>query len=357
MTNSAPSVVLAAGTSTGAGTTVALVEACRTLARQLAAGEISSAEVRIPEGADEARSAATGCAVRELKRTEALLDELVDRTTADVYIGFADRLPINGRSGSTRIMVVQNPHLYVSSDAPSLGEIGRRVRAAWARRSTSSADLIICATNASRDAVLDAVPGLSKDKFDVRPIRPATPPPRTEWAQNIARFVLLGDLYSYKRFDVALDGITTWAQARSDGPDVVVVHCGLPRDDKGVADFAAAVGRAESAGVEVVQLGSVTHDQAMNELLKADVLVSASEVETQGLTVLEAMAVGVPVIARGIGPIEDVGGEAIATFAVDGGPTEVAKALSSIEDVAVRTERAKRGLERSNMTTGWNLLP
>ncbi len=352
-----PSVVLAAGTATGAGTTVALVEACRTLARQLSDGHISAAEVRLPVEATEARAAAVGCTVVTQNRWEAIAAELIDRSNADVYIGFADRLPINRRTDATRVMVIQNPHLYEPSDAPSLGEVGRKVRTWWASQSATSADLIVCATNASRDAVRDAVGGLSQTRMDVRPIRPATPPPRESQSATIGRFALLGDLYSYKRFDVALDGITEWAANRSGSGAVEVVHCGRPRDEKAADDFAAAIARAESVGVEVIQRGAVDHGAAMDELLAADVLVSASEVETQGLTILEAMAVGVPVIARSIGPVEDLAGDAVASFSVDGGASEIAAAIELIEDQTVRTQLVEKGLKRADSEAGWNLLP
>ena len=354
---SAPSVVLAAGTCTGAGTTVALIEACRTLSRQLADGEISAAEVHIPENAVEARRAADGCTVRTLTRAQAVVSELFDRTQADVYIGFADRLPFNRRANSTRVMVVQNPHLYESTDAPSLGSVGRKVRTWWASRSAASADLIVCATNASSEAVERAIGGLVAQRIDVRPIRPATPMPRTNQSPELSRFVLLGDLYSYKRFDVALDGIVEWARTREDPRDLTVVHCGRAQDERAAVDFAAAVGRARSAGIEVTERGGVSHTAAMEELLASDLLVSASEVETQGLTILEAMAVGVPVVARAIGPVRDVGGDGIQAVPIEGGASDVASAIAQIEGQDTRTELVRRGLVRAEMDAGWDLLP
>ena len=351
-----PRVLLAAGTSTGAGTTVALVEACRTLAQQLADGQIGAAEVQIPRGASAARDAAVGCVVREQGRWEAIASDLVDRSEADIYIGFADRLPLVGRS-KTRVMAVQNPHLYQASNAPSLGELGRRVRTWWAARSARGADVLICATNASRDAVKAAVPSVDETRIEVRPIRPATPEPNSTWSESIERVVLLGDLYSYKRFDVALDGVVDWAVANGAADRVRVVHCGREQDDDASLGFAKAIERAEQAGVEVVRLGSVSHERAMKELRAADVLISASETETQGLTILEAMAMGVPVIARGIGPVLDLGGDAIAPFETSGGSNEVRRVIEAIEDVSTREQLAARAFVRADMAAGWNLLP
>lgn len=353
----APSVVLAAGTCTGAGTTVALVEACRTLSSQLADGRLSAVEVHIPADADEARKAAQGCTVRTRSRAQAIVTELFDRSDADIYIGFADRLPLNRRAGSTRVMVVQNPHLYESTDAPSLGSTGRRVRTWWASRSAESADLIVCATNASRDAVVLAVGDSVSERIDVRPIRPATPPARTEQSVELRRFVLLGDLYSYKRFEVALDGIVQWATSHGSVADVSVVHCGRVQDERAGAGFAAAVQRARAAGIDVVERGAVAHAAAMDDLLASDVLVSASEVETQGLTILEAMAVGVPVVARAIGPVQDLAGDAIEGVSVDGAAADFASAIAQITDQDVRIKLVERGLSRAQMDAGWNLLP
>ena len=95
----------------------------------------------------------------------------------------------------------------------------------------------------------------------------------------------------------------------------------------------------------------------MAALLDSDVLVSASEVETQGLTILEALAVGVPVVARGIAPVLDVAGDAIEAFPVDGGPQDIATALTGIEGTSERQELLRRGLDRAQMATGWDLLP
>lgn len=350
-----PSVVLAAGTCTGAGTTVALAEACRTLAHQVESGAISRAKVQVPEGSTIAHRFGSQLAVLPISRRNAIVGDLVSRESSAIYIGFADRLPLNSASGQFRIMVVQNPHLYQDSDAPSLGTVARRVRAAWARKSAISADLIICATDASRDALLVAIPELDISRIDVRPIRPQTPAPRNDVSSTIETLLLLGDLYSYKRFDIALDGITQWASGRSGS--VRVVHCGTGRDDNAVEDFRDAVQRARSAGVVVEERGSVSHDAAMEELLAADVLVSASEVETQGLTIVESMSVGVPVLARGISPVLNVGGDAIETFDIAGGPAQIAAHLRHLEPQETRRSQVARGLRLADAAAGWNLLP
>lgn len=352
---SGPRVILAAGTCTGAGTTVALTEACRTLAQQVKDGTVSEVHVQVPQGSPAVGRFEGVLRLNPLGRWRAIAGDLVSRESSDIYIGFADRLPLNSLPGQIRIMVVQNPHLYQDSDAPSLGTVARRARAAWARRSAVSADLVICATDASRKALVAAVAQLETSRIEVRPIRPATPAPRNDVAPEIETLLLLGDLYAYKRFDVALDGVTEWASNRSGR--VRVVHCGTGRDDKAVEDFRAAVLRARSAGVTVEQRGSVSHDAAMKELLAADVLVSASEVETQGLTILEAMSVGVPVLARGIPPVLDVGGDAIEVFDVGGGPAEIAARLRDLESQSTRMDRAQRGLELADSAAGWNLLP
>ena len=352
----APTVLLAAGTSTGAGTTVALVEACRTLSTQMETGEVGRVEVHLPADADSAAAVANRLDVVRVRRWRSIFSEMASPSDSDIYIGFADRLPLMARSQQFRVMVVQNPHLYEESDAPSLGTFARAVRTRWARRSAAMADLVVCATDARRSAILAVVPDLVPERVVVRPIRPETPEPSMKFNDRITKVVLLGDLYSYKRFDVALDGITAWATQR-EGEPVEAVHCGSGRDEQAVNDFRAAVDRARNAGMTVHERGAVSHEQAMVELGRADVLVSASEVETQGLTIVEAMAVGLPVIARGIAPVLDIAGDAIETFPVDGGADHVAQALSNLEDVGRRRELAQRGLSRAAMAAGWNLLP
>ncbi len=358
MTNAnAPAVILAAGTCTGAGTSVALVVACQTLSEQVASGRIESAEVHIPRGANEARAAAVGLTVREQTRVAAIVEELFGRHRAGTYIGFADRLPLMGRSAGSTIMVVQNPHLYEPSNAPSIGGLARTALTWWAKRSATTADLIICATNASSDALVRAIPTVDRTRIEVRLIRPQTPPARTGLSPEIRRVLLLGDLYAYKRFDVALDGIRTWAESTGVAREVEVIHCGAVQDREATEAFEEAIRRASSAGLAVSVRGSVSHDEAMEELARADLLVSASEVETQGLTILEALAVGVPVVARAIGPVESVAGDAYQRFAQDGGGEEVAEAIGAIVALDARERLVERGLGKADIGVGWDLLP
>ena len=352
-----PSVLLAAGTATGAGTSVALVEACRTLSAQVHSGSIARAEVHLPPQANDAAKAASGLSLVRPGRLSAIAGEVISRSQTDIYIGFADRLPITPKGNQFRVMVVQNPHLYESTEAPSLGKAARIARTRWARWSATKADLVVCSTEASRGALMSAIPSLRPERIIVRPIRPETPQPRGEVAAVIETVILLGDLYSYKRFDVALDGVTAWATERGNPEEIRVVHCGSPRDDLAVSHFQAAVTRERSEGLTVDERGPVNHDEAMNALLEADVLVSASEVETQGLTILEALAVGVPVLARGIGPVIDVAGTAFEAFPVTGEAQDIAEGLTRMTGLERRRELVQAGLERAQMSAGWNLLP
>ena len=352
-----PSVYLAAGTATGAGTSVALIEACRTLSTQVRDGRVARATVQLPDGAAAAAAAAEGLSLLQTGRLGALSAEVAPRAVCDIYIGFTDRLPVVSNSKQFRVMVVQNPHLYESSDAPSLGTLGRKVRTLWARYSATRADLVVCSTEASRKALLAAIPGVEAERVVVRSIRPATSASTEDVTSTMQQILLLGDLYAYKRFDVALDGITTWVRARSGVETIRVVHCGSPQDEQGSSDFDAAVARARSAGVVVDVRGAVDHDEAMQVLAHSDVLLSASEVETQGLTIIEALAIGVPVVARGIAPVIDVAGDAVVAFSVDGGAQEIASSLRGIESQSVRRELVARGRERVQAPAGWNLLP
>ena len=167
------------------------------------------------------------------------------------------------------------------------------MRTLWARYSATRADLVVCSTAASRKALLAAIPAVEAERVVVRPIRPVTSASTEDVTSTIQQILLLGDLYAYKRFDVALDGITAWVHARSEVETIRVVHCGSPQDEQGSSDFDAAVARARSAGVVVDVRGAVDHDEAMQVLAHSDVLLSASEVETQGLTIIEALAIGV----------------------------------------------------------------
>jgi len=340
-------VVLAAGTVGGAGTTVAL----RAALAHLDAAEAELVAV-VPNGFD------TGPGRRPTGRTPALLAEALGRPDGDVYVGFADRLPLVRRAAPIQVLVVQNPHLY--GPAPADWGVALRAKRAflrwWARRSVGRADLIVCSTAASR---VDLLAATSADAARVV-VRPVPPPdvgaPKAVHRDRVERVLVVGDVYGYKRTEVAVDAVAAFA--RSVGRPVELVHLGKVREPEAGAALDAAADRAAAAGVAVVRRGAVPHEEVLDAMRRADVLLLCSEAETQGLPLAEAMAMGLPVVCRALDVFAEQASAAAQLVERHGDAAAFAAALAAVDAVAVRTAMADRGRRAiGEPGAGWNLLP
>jgi len=344
-----PRIVLAAGTASGAGTSIALTAALRGLARL-------DADVTAIVARPSTVAAPLSITVRPVGRPTAILGELIGRGDAHVYIGFADRLPLVGRGGRHQVLVVQNPHLYQSPDQG--WSVARRLKfgvlAMWARRSLRRADKVVCSTAASRDAVSSAS-GRPASGIEVVPI-PAIDIDVTKatQAELIGRLVVVGDRYPYKRTVDAVDAATEFA-ARTDRT-IEVTLVGRDRDAATEAELDAAITRATTAGAEVTVLGTVPHARALAEMAAADVLMLTSTAETQGIPLVEAHAIGLPVVCREIGAFLDLGGDAVQLVELSGAGTEFADALVAIAERSERERLAAAGRVLHPSTDVWQLL-
>jgi len=90
-------------------------------------------------------------------------------------------------------------------------------------------------------------------------------------------------------------------------------------------------------GAEVHFTGLLAHHQALECMAAADVLLCASQPETQGLVVMEAMAMGVPVVAVGAGGVADAIRSGETGFLVPPSAEALAeRALRVLEDAVLR---------------------
>jgi len=340
-------VVLAAGTVGGAGTEVALAA--------VLAAEAPSGGVAMVPASSAADAAAAGWQAVTGSRLRMLCREAIGAPAADVWVGFCDRLPLVRRARSTT-MVVQNPHLYGAVD-PSW-PLPQRVKFAalgsWARHSARRADLVVCSTPSSADQVARAT-GVDRASIEVLPIPVVgITASKEEHRPRIERVLLVGDLYPYKRLDDGVDAVRRFAAAHH--RHVTLVHLGTPRDTAAARAFDEAVRRAAAEGVTVEQRGHVGREEVGAEMAAADVLLLTSTSETQGLPLVEAQAVGLPVAARAIGAFRDLAGDAAILVPEGAGPEELSAALDELDDPARRVDLSSRGRALRPCRDAWEVL-
>lgn len=344
---SGPTVLVAAGTARGGGGQLA----SRAVSVALAARG-SDTTIILPSKAD-LHEYHPALRYRRWKSARAVISEVLGLSLrgVDVYVGMSDRLPLVRRA-PTNIIVAQNPHLYGRSTEPAsmLQAARRAVLRAWAKRSYRHADWIVVATAASRQEVV-ASTRVPANRVVVRPIPPQDVPTTIAGINlHVERVVLVGDVYAYKRFDLAVQELERWAEKH--GRALVVVHVGklLERAASRAFDTAAAGCRQ----VRVEKLGSRSHVEAMSAIASADLLVFPSDRESFGLPLAEALACGVPAICRDIPQFREIGGTAVGYFTDE--PGDLGRALDDCAPVDVRRVMAAAGLERAMPNGGWDVL-
>ena len=101
------------------------------------------------------------------------------------------------------------------------------------------------------------------------------------------------------------------------------------------------------AGASVVFHNGVTDDEYATLLRRATALVSLSRAEGYGLPLVEAMALGTPVIASDIPIFREVGGEA-ATYVDPASPRQFAEAVGALQDPEAWQEASRRSVAQAH---------
>ncbi|OAK53508.1 MSMEG_0565 family glycosyltransferase [Rhodococcoides kyotonense] len=161
----------------------------------------------------------------------------------------------------------------------------------------------------------------------------------TEWQQKLGRYVLaVGGIEPRKGSIDLLD-----AFARLNRPDLSLVFAGGEtlfdyRDYRRRFDSYAA-----QLGIEPIILGTVDDDELPHLVAQASVLPFFSTKEGFGLAAMEALAAGIPVVARDLPVLREVFGDAV-TYASE--PKSMADQLAAVLD-GPRDSQAGRLLARS----------
>jgi glycosyltransferase involved in cell wall biosynthesis len=158
-------------------------------------------------------------------------------------------------------------------------------------------------------------------------------------ALDAPQVVAAAALYPYKRVDQAIEafaiafGDLPGARLRIAGPGVgdERIRLDVLARERGVAD-------------RVEFLGNVPHAQLLELFDRSDALLYLSEIESFGLPVLEAMARSLPVIAKPVMGLAEVGGDGPVWVAPDASADDVAEALErAVRDPELRAACAARG--------------
>ncbi|MCT9867893.1 glycosyltransferase family 4 protein [Paenarthrobacter aurescens] len=100
-------------------------------------------------------------------------------------------------------------------------------------------------------------------------------------------------------------------------------------------------------GAKVEFHNGVTDAQYDELLLRATALISLSRAEGYGLPLVEAMALGTPVIASDIPIFREVGGDAVS-YVDPESPTDFAAAVTALGNQTLWQQRSRRSVERAS---------
>ncbi len=227
-----------------------------------------------------------------------------------------------------------------------------RVGHAWAYALARRADAIIAVSEATRRDVVERL-GVPEARVTVIPeaVDPSfAPPPRDEAATVIAaRFGLVEPYVLYVgQFDPRknMDGlVSAFARAAERQPDLQLVVAG--ELGKLAPFLRAALERGRVPMDRVVLAGLVTDEELAALYTAAECLLHPALLEGFGLTPLESLAAGTPVVGFRAGAVEEVVGH--AGVLVDGSrPEELGDALVAyLSDDALRARLRERARPRA----------
>jgi glycosyltransferase involved in cell wall biosynthesis len=252
-----------------------------------------------------------------------------------------------------RAVALRTPFVLEVHDAPGSGRHGRwtdRFEGFCIRRLGMTA---VCHSRQVADALQDRsnVParrirrfplGVETDRF-----RPRGDEERTAFrachglpGEGLLA-VSVGRPVPSKRFDLAVEAV---ARARARGAEVSLLLIGSSGDSALEEQV-----RTQGVSDHVHLWGGVPDDVLQAAVGSADVLVSTSEYEGFGLTLIEGMACGLPVVATAVGGVTDVVVDGVTGFLVPPGDAgAVAARLCELANSpALRARMGEAALQRA----------
>ena len=161
----------------------------------------------------------------------------------------------------------------------------------------------------------------------------------------------------HKRLQLLIDGLKLVA---SSGREFHWYHIGAPRADAS-PDFAASVTRYAQENLPASSytfLGSIPNSEVTLEYQKrgASVFINTSEIEGVPVSIMEAMAVGLPIIATDVGGSRDVFSEEMFNGLLASNPSsgEVAETLIRLHDLPFEGYVAAAEASSNAWDESWN---
>ena len=196
--------------------------------------------------------------------------------------------------------------------------------------------------------VIDIIPnGVDTDHFSGRMNAEERVFIRKSWGMNENDFIIVtaSRLVPKNGIDILIDSLEHL------GDDTRLVIAGSGEDEVKLKE------RAVKFGQRVLFLGHIDHEQLPRVLKTADVFCRPSRSEGLGNVFLEAMAVGLAVVATPVGGIVDiVKDNETGLLAQPANPASVAEKIQAIRaDSALRSRLVENGL-RLSQSYGWDKI-
>jgi glycosyltransferase involved in cell wall biosynthesis len=175
---------------------------------------------------------------------------------------------------------------------------------------------------------------------DLEKITLAQPKPPEE-RERLA--LSIGHTYFHKNYENMIDAVARYREHHGDPLPLEIVGMAYDR-----AHHASLERRIRDRGLTslVRMTGLATPEQVADKLARARVYVVTSVLETFGLTVLEAMGAGVPVVAANATCLPEVCGDAVI-YCDPHDPDDIADRIHQVaSDVDLQRDLQRRGLER-----------
>lgn len=245
------------------------------------------------------------------------------------------------------------PYVLEVHDAPGSGRHGTwtdRVDGWWMRRTTTTAlvhstEVRHAVENRWRPASsrVRLIPlGVDTDEFTPSSERRQTTRATRGWDENTTVLVGVGRPAPSKRFDLMIQAT---GLARRAGADLRLVLVGPGPEDAELCSLA----RHHDMASQVEMTGPLFGEDLVALLAGADILCSTSEYEGFGLTLIEGMACGLPVVAMAVGGVTDivVDGETGALVEPGDVGTFARRVCELAEDPVRRREMGRKAAARA----------